>query len=153
MLFLLFQIGKDRYVLDAGQVIEVLPFVRATQIAHAPPAIAGAFTYHGTSVPLVDTSELLLGRHARQRLSTRVVLVRYPTTEGERALGLVAENAIETIVRESTDFQRSGVTTDAAPYLGPVVTDDHGLIQWIETDKLLPPEVADALFAPAVDSQ
>ena len=152
MLFLAFQIGKDRYVVDAERVIEVLPFVRATHIAHAPPAIAGVFTYHGTSVPLVDMTELLTGSPAQQRLSTRVVLIRYPTAHGERALGLIAENAIGTSVREPSDFQNSGVTSGDAPYIGPVAADADGLTQWIETDKLLPSRVSDALFASEVEA-
>ena len=31
MLFLLFQLGEDRYALDAGQVVEVLPLVGITR--------------------------------------------------------------------------------------------------------------------------
>jgi chemotaxis-related protein WspB len=153
MLFLLFELDKNRYVIDAGQVIEVLPLVRATHIAHAPPAIPGAFTYHGVSVPLVDTSELLAGRSAQTRRSTRVILVRYPTAAGERPLGLIAESAFGTFVSEPAAFQSSGITTDVAPYLGPVASDVHGLVQWIEIDKLLPPEVANVLFQPAAEPQ
>ena len=32
MLFLLFQLGEDRYALDTGRVIEVLPLVAITPI-------------------------------------------------------------------------------------------------------------------------
>jgi len=35
MLFLLFQLAKDRYALDAGQVAEVLPWVGIKQIPQA----------------------------------------------------------------------------------------------------------------------
>jgi chemotaxis signal transduction protein len=43
MLFLLFQMGKDHYALDAGQVAEVLPLVSIKQIPQAPMGVAGAF--------------------------------------------------------------------------------------------------------------
>ncbi len=36
MLFLLFQLGKDRYVLEAARVIEVLPLMDLKQIPEAP---------------------------------------------------------------------------------------------------------------------
>ena len=147
MLFILFQLGRDRYALDAALVAEVLPLVQVKKIPHAPAGVAGVFTYRGTPVPVLDLSQLALGRPARSRLSTRVLLINYPDTAGaKRLLGLMAENATETLRREAADFVVSGVQADGAPYLGPVVTDARGLIQWIEVDKLLPAPVREALF-------
>ena len=153
MLFLLFQLGRDRYALDAAQVTEVLPLVRVKKIPHAPAGVAGVFTYRGTPVPVLDLSQLALGRPARSRLSTRVLLVPYPAADGaRRLLGLIAENATETLRREPADFVASGVQADGAPYLGPVATDARGLIQWIEVDKLLPATVREALFQQVVEA-
>ena len=46
MLFLMFQLGKDRYVLDASHVVEVLPLIGASHIVtirrHAVADDAGA---------------------------------------------------------------------------------------------------------------
>ena len=53
-------------------------------------------------------------------------------------LGLIAEKATETLRREPGEFVTSGVTNAGTPYLGPVVTDARGLIQWVEVGKLLP---------------
>jgi chemotaxis-related protein WspB len=50
--------------------------------------------------------------------------------------------------RAPTDFVSTGVTTDGAPYLGPVATDAQGLLQWIEVPVLLTPAVRDVLFKP-----
>ena len=147
MLFILFQLGRDRYALDAAQVAEVLPLVQVKKIPHAPAGVAGVFTYRGAPVPVLDLSQLALGRAARSRLSTRVLLVNYPDASGaKRLLGLIAENATETLRREPADFVASGVKADVAPYLGPVATDPRGLIQWIAVDKLLPETVREALF-------
>ena len=44
MLFLLFRLGKDRYAIEARQVVEVLPMLAAKQIPHAPPAVRGAYS-------------------------------------------------------------------------------------------------------------
>ena len=147
MLFILFQLGRDRYALDAAQVAEVLPLVQVKKIPHAPAGVAGVFTYRGAPVPVLDLSLLALGRAARSRLSTRVLLVNFPDAGGaKRLLGLIAENATETLRREAADFVASGVKADGAPYLGPVATDERGLIQWVEADKLLPASVREALF-------
>ena len=61
-------------------------------------------------------------------------------------LGLIAEKATETMRRDPADFVSAGVTIDAAPYLGPVTADAHGLIQRIEVRQLLPASVRDLLF-------
>jgi chemotaxis-related protein WspB len=147
MLFLLFQLGQDRYALDTGRVAEVLPLVAITPIPQAPAGVAGLFNYHGAPVPAIDLSLLTLGRPAPSRLNTRIVLVHYPDGHGEtHLLGLIAEKVTETVRRDPADFVASGVTSDRAPYLGPVATDAHGLMQWIDVEWLLPASVRDVLF-------
>jgi chemotaxis-related protein WspB len=151
MLFLLFQLGQDRYLLDTGRVAEVLPLVAITQIPQAPPGVAGLFNYRGVPVPVVDLSQLALGRPARNRLNTRIVLVHYPDgSGGTQLLGLIAERVTETVRRDEADFVASGVSSDRAPYLGPVATDARGLLQWIVVESLLPVSVRDVLFTPAM---
>jgi len=150
MLFLLFQLGKDRYALDVRQVAEVLPLVHLKQIPQAPAAVAGVFDFRGTPVPVIDLSQTALARPAQRRLSTRIILAHYPDGNGgQRLLGLMAEKATETMRREPSDFVAAGVDNDDAPYLGPVASDARGLIQWIEVDQLLTPAVRNVLFQQA----
>ena len=147
MLFLLFELGQDRFVLDALQVAEILPLVDIKQIPQAPAAVAGIFNYHGAPVPVIDVSLLTLGRPAERRVSTRIVVVHYPDAEGAtRLLGLIAERATQTVRHDVTDFTPSGVSSEGAPYLGPVVTDERGLLQWLDLWTLLPLQVRNALF-------
>jgi chemotaxis-related protein WspB len=147
LLFLVFHVGHDRYVLDAAQVIEVLPLVVFKRIPLSPPGVVGAFAYHGAPVPAIDLSQVMVGRASRHRLSTRIVLVRYPDVRGAlHPLGLIAERVTTTLRREPADFVSSGVASEGAPYLGPVASDEHGLVQWIEVGNLLPGTVRDALF-------
>ena len=147
MLFLVFGLGQDRYAVDALGVAEILPLVEITQIPQAPPAVAGVFNYHGAPVPVIDVSQMTLGRRAERRLSTRIVLVHYPDPEGQtRLLGLIAERVTQTVRHERADFVASGVSSDAASYLGPVATDERGLLQWVDVRTLLSPSVRDALF-------
>jgi chemotaxis-related protein WspB len=147
MLFLLFHLGEDRYVLDTAQIEEVLPLVMFKEIPQAPAGVAGAFNYHGAPVPVIDLAALTLGRASRVRMSTRIILVNYVEPGGEtHLLGLLGEKTTEMIRREPADFADTGVTVDSALYLGPVTADDRGLIQWIEPRKLLPESVRDALF-------
>jgi len=148
MLFLLCQIGEHRYALEARLVAEVLPLVAITPIPQAPAGVAGVFDYRGVPVPVIDLSQLTLGRPARNRSNTRIVLVHYPNGPGRPfLLGLIAERVTETVRRDLGDFVPSGVTSDTAPYLGPVATDARGWLQWIDITKVLPTAVRDVLFA------
>jgi chemotaxis-related protein WspB len=154
MLFLVFQVGAHRYAIDAGQVAEVLPLVAINAIARTPEEIAGVLVYRGAPVPVVDLSQLLEGRPAERRLSTRLVIVHYPLgkdggkdggkdvgkdrAKGEtRLLGLMAEKATETIRRDALEFVDSGVVNDRAPYLGSVAPDTRGMVQRVDIGRLL----------------
>src|SRR5450432_366256 len=147
MLFLTFQLGKDCYALDTAHVVEVMPRVTCKEIPQTPPGVAGVFNYHGGPVPLIDLAALSLGRPSRAQMSTRIILVNYIEPNGEtHLLGLLAEQATDTIRREKTDFVDAGVSADGAPFLGPVTKDKRGLIQLIEPGKLLPQSLCDRLF-------
>jgi chemotaxis-related protein WspB len=153
MLFVLFQIGQDRYALPASSIIEVLPLMNLKRIPCAPAGVAGVLNYHGTPVPVVDLNEMTLGKPAARCLSTRIILVRYPLeAQHPHALGLIAERATNMIRRLVQDFVETGIESEEAPYLGRVAHDTGGLIQWIEIERLLTPEVREVLFGGLVQS-
>ena len=154
MLFLLFQVGDERYAIQASRVAEVVPLLALQKLPQAPKGIAGIFNYRGRPVPALDLSELALGRPAIERLSTRIIIVNYGEAPGPaRLLGLVAEQATEMLRKDPTDFVDPGVKLGLAPYLGPVLMDTRGPIHWINEQLLLPAAVRDLLFtgpAPAL---
>ena len=148
MLFLLFQLGKDRYALEASRVVEVVPLLEMKQLPQAPKGVVGIFNYRGHPVPAVDLSALTLGQPARERFSTRIIIVNYPDDGGaNRLLGLIAEHATETVRKDAKDFIDSGVRLDQAPYLGPILMDHQSPIQWIYEQRLLPDPVRNVLFS------
>jgi chemotaxis-related protein WspB len=147
MLFLLFAMGNDRFALDVRHIAEVLPLIRITEVPGAPDAMAGLVNYRGAPVPVIDLSQLALGRPAARILSTRIVMVHYPDGAGAvHLLGLIAERATRTARHEPSDFVASGITSAGTPFLGPVATDAHGLLQWIGVRTLLPVPIRDLLF-------
>ncbi len=151
-LFLQFEMGEDRFVLDCAQVLEVLPYLALKQIPQAPKGVVGVFDYRGSMTPVIDINELILNRPAHKRVSTRIIVIRYQGTEGKpHPLGLIAEHATRTFRRSKDDFVVSGVDNRATPYLGPVAPDPHGLIQFVDAKKLLPPSVCAALFQTLVE--
>src|SRR5215469_10743850 len=132
MLFLLFQLGKDRYALDAGRVVEVVPLLELKKIPQAPKGFAGFFNYRGRPVPAIDLCQLSVGVPAAERLSTRIIVINCSDARGRpHLLGLIAEHATETLRKEPGEFVDAGFKFGPAPYLGPILLDPKGAIQWI----------------------
>lgn len=142
-LYLLFRLREQRFALDVREVIEVLPQRALKPIAQAPAWVAGLLAHRGTLVPVIDLSALSFGEPAPQRTSTRLVLVSY---QGGSPLGLVLEQATNTLRCQPEAFQPYGLDNGNAPYLGPVLQDEQGLLQRIQIDDLLNDEVRALLF-------
>jgi chemotaxis-related protein WspB len=151
MLFLLFQFGAERYAMATSQVVAVLPRLAARAIPHAPPAVVGLCRYGGSAVPVIDLTQLALGRPSEDRLSTRIVLVRSSIVRGPGMLGLLAEKVTQTRYVEPTRFGAAGVAVEGAPYLGAITIDAEGIIQRTDVDRLLPESLRRLLFE-AVDA-
>lgn len=153
MLFLIFQLGVDRYAIDAAHVVEVLPLVNSKYIPRAPLGVVGVFNYHSTAVPLIDLSELAQGTPSRKWMSTRIILVNWRDKSGKlHPVGFLAEHATQTMNRSEDDFADAGVATADAPYLGPVLTDADGIIQRIAIQNLLSDSIGAHLFRERVES-
>jgi len=163
MLFLLFQIGNDRYALEARRAVEVIPLLGLKTIPQAPRGVAGIFNYRGQPVPALDLCELTFGHPARERLSTRIIVVNVDdegcvasdekSRRPSRLLGIIAEHATEMIRRDERDFVDSGVKVSAAPYLGPVLMDHKGVIQLLHAQHLLGEGVRELLRAELASSR
>ncbi|QXZ13232.1 chemotaxis protein CheW [Pseudomonas sp. AO-1] len=154
-LFLLFRIGNERYALRATEVAEVLPRVPLKPIAQAPKWVAGVFAYRGAVVPAIDLSALTFGQPAEARTSTRLVLVHYRPDALQQShwLGLILEQATDTLRCNPEDFQPYGLDNRQAPYLGPVREDAQGLVQWVRVNDLLDDAVRSLLFPAPHEAQ
>jgi chemotaxis-related protein WspB len=153
-LFLVFRIGNERYALQAIEVAEVLANLPLKPIPRAPEWVAGVFAYRGAVVPVIDLSALTFGQPAQVRTSTRLVLVHYRPDEAtpSRLLGLILEQATDTLRCNPADFQPYGLDNRQAPYLGPVREDAQGLLQWVRVADLLDEQVRVLLFpSPPLD--
>lgn len=153
-LFLVFRIGNERYALQAIEVAEVLPLLPLKPIPRAPDWVAGVFAWRGAVVPVIDLSALTFGQPAQARTSTRLALVHYRPDEATPAqlLGLILEQATDTLRCNPADFQPYGLDNRQAPYLGPVREDAQGLLQWVRVADLLDAQVRALLFpSPPLD--
>lgn len=154
MLFLLFQIGNDRYALDATQVAIVLPLARCKKVPGTPDWIEGVFSYCNQMVPVLDINMLATGKPAAVRLSTRLVLVHYtPPGQTTQLLGLIVEKTSETLRCDPAAFSDSGLNHEDTPYLGPVMQHAGGLLQRIEVQDLLDASARNILFPQGVQHE
>ncbi|MBA6132479.1 MULTISPECIES: chemotaxis protein CheW [Pseudomonas] len=142
-LYLQFRIREQRFALSVHEVVEVLPLRPLKPIAQAPAWVAGILAHRGLLIPVIDLAALSFGQPAAQRTSTRLVLVHY---RAGLQLGLVLEQATETLRCRPDEFQPYGVDTSEAPYLGPVRQDAFGMLQRIEVNDLLPDAVHALLY-------
>jgi len=147
MLSLLFRLEPDVYALDCREIAEVRALPRLKQLPGAPGWVAGLLDHDGAAVPVIDLCALALGRPAHDRLSTRLVLVHYPAPgAAARPLGLIVERGTEFLRSEAADWADSGMATPDAPYLGPVLRHERGLIQQVHVAELLPAPVRALLY-------
>lgn len=149
MKVLLFHIGRDRYGLPLAGIVRVLPLLELKQLPLTPDYVAGLMDLHGTPVPVIDLSRLAGLPAAAAQFDTRIVIVDYRAPGGEtvRALGLLASQVRGIADIDPQQLEDSGVAT--APFLGQVASDADGIVQLVELEHLLPPDVRALLFQDA----
>jgi len=146
MLFLVFRIGQERYIIKATNIAAVIPLLKTHKITGVPDYIAGVINYKGHTIPVVDLSKLIAGKKSKPRLSTRIVLVDY-VIAGERykTLGFIAEKATEIVKLHTSDFSVQNISSDVAPYLGSIANDSEGMLQKIDIHQLIDLKIRDYL--------
>ena len=147
MKLLVFHIGQDRYGLRLRAVQRVLPLMELKRLPLAPPAVAGLMNLHGQPVPVIDLARLGGAADSADHFDTRIVLVDYLSPEGgKHTLGLLAERVLG--VQDVADHALADSGVQAAPFLGAVAGDGAGIVQLVDTARLLPPDLRAALFQP-----
>jgi chemotaxis-related protein WspB len=142
---LLFHIGPDRYALPLALVVRLLPAMALKSLPLADSAVAGLMDLHGRAVPVIDLVQLAGRPPAPLCVDSRIIVVHYTLPDGSvRELGLLAEHVLGVIPVSVPDLQPSGV--QAAPFLGKVASDAHGMLQLVDPNEMLSPALRAALF-------
>lgn len=147
-LFLKFKIGNEDYALTTENVIKVIPVITLSQIPETPAFFSGTFDYRGLIVPVIDLSQLTIGKPATIRLSTRIILIHFILKDGRKTiLGLITEDMTEIIDVDESALQDTPIASQqAAPYLGPIIQMNDHFIQSIEPNRLFSPEIENMIF-------
>ncbi|MGE9292924.1 MAG: chemotaxis protein CheW [Puniceicoccales bacterium] len=145
MLIILFTLGDKRYGLDSERVVEVVPAMPVREVPGTPEAVKGLFEYRGKVLPVIDLCTLTVGRPANVFLSTRYLVVKTGQS-GERLMALLAEKVTDTLNVEDGAWLDPGLVPPGARHLGRLVRDAAGgLIQCVEVEELVTPEIRELL--------
>lgn len=148
MLCLIVRAGAERLAIQAASILEVVPAVGLHRPAGAPEWIAGVFRFRGAVTPVIDLHQLAVGGPCPSRLSSRIVVVEYPTVDGPRPLGLLAERTTDLSEVTPTGPGYLPAMNGNTPDLGPLITDDEGMLRLATVGRLVPANYRDSLFGP-----
>ncbi len=137
MLVLIFQASNQSYALEVSCVEEVIPYVSLRPLPGAPDGVIGLLNYRGTVIPVVDLSNWMGGSPARNRLSTRMAILRVVADEGYFHFALLVEGATETKPINSAAIHPLQVAEGKIPCLGGVFVTQSEMVQLIDPQKLL----------------
>ena len=157
MLLLIFQVRSRWYALEASQVVEVIPRVHLREVPNSPTFVSGLLNYRGIIIPVIDLGIFLEGKTTTPYLSTRIMIIQYhiqhsisstdlqsnplqsPPSQQTKIqyLGLIAEQVTETLERSPSDIIEPTLPTQTGHYLGGMLLDDRGMIQYLGMDKLV----------------
>jgi len=145
MLYLLFYVGSDRYIIEAGSIVSIIPLLKMHKMAGVPDYMVGYINYKGQTVPVTDISKLIRGKKSKSRLSTRIVLVDYFRHNSHKTLGFIVEQATEVVKLAPQDFTPNMIDSDPMPFLGPIAKDADGMLQAIDIQGLIDAKIRDFL--------
>jgi len=137
MLMLLFHVGQDRYACSCEHILEIIPHIEIKPLPRMPPYVAGSVIYGGKPLPVIDWSTIIRDTPSQNSFHTRIIIFRMKREEKVFEFGLMAELVTKTLTIQESAFVESGVKADKTPYLGGVLTDEKGSIQFVEEDRLV----------------
>lgn len=147
MVYLVFTVGDEQYGIPSPDIVEVLPVLRLHLIPKAPDYIVGTLNYHEDLVPVIDMSDLMSGGDSRDLPGTRIVVATFAHDDHRTCfVGLLVEDAVETISIADDRLREPVVDVTSAPFLGKIATESGGYIQLIEVTQLLPESVRELLY-------
>jgi chemotaxis-related protein WspB len=142
MLLLLFKIAETRYGIDAREVLEVRSDTALRPLPGSPRGVIGLLMLRGDPVPVIDVSLVISDSPARNRRSTRILIV---ATDHKTLVGLRVEGAIDAVRVDDSKFAEVGLAVPGAPCLGPVASLDDGLVQKVIPSSLFSPDIRSSI--------
>jgi purine-binding chemotaxis protein CheW len=96
---LAFTVGPERYGLELGDVVELLPFARCTPVPGGPPQLLGVMNVHGEIRSVVDLGRLLDLPATDAEEAGYVVLLKKKGPEGQQSTGALVGLRVDALDR------------------------------------------------------
>jgi len=148
MLHVLFHAGVEAFAFPALRVRRVVPFASLKRLPGSPDAFAGLLQFRGSPVPVLDLSQLVLGRASAEVLGSRILITALDDGSG---LGWIAESVRDTAWIDPSHFEAPPVRVDGAPWLGKVACIQGQFVQCVEPSELLTDEIRELLRVHATE--
>lgn len=146
MLLLRLQTPKGRYVMDTSIITEVIPLVHYSKIPHGPDFLAGVISFRGQPVPVVDLGFLLDETPCRERMNTRIVLIKVDLPKKKQLLfGIIAEGISGTMRFDRGAGESSEVLLQEE--VNSLEMDGQQFLQLLNVEKVLGPDKIERLAA------
>ncbi|WP_052365481.1 chemotaxis protein CheW [Halotalea alkalilenta] len=138
-LFLSFSLDRERCLLEACAVVEVLAQdTPLDRLPGAPPWLLGTFSHRGRLVPVIDVADHLLGRASHPRRDTRLVVVE----PQDVPVALMLEGVSGLIRLDTSCCHELASVAITGALSGRVIDAEAGLLHWLEPHCLLPAAIA-----------
>ena len=137
----------DRYLIPTNNIVEVIPYIYPRQVPHTPDYLLGMIDFRGEPLPLIDVGFLLSGEACKAVLSSRIIIVETASPKGGRVkIGWLFPGVTETLRINEDEFEAAPIHLQEYDYLGDVFTDEKGILQRLDLQKVLPDDAYDVLF-------
>jgi purine-binding chemotaxis protein CheW len=136
------RIGEDVYGAPIEAIVEILRYVRLTQVPEVSAGIVGALNLRGSVHAVLDARKRFGLASTPPRLGTSIVLI----TVGKHRIGLLVDRVLEVISLEPGQLEPAGGPL-ASSGVFALATVGTQLIQLIDTAQLLQPHVMRTLDA------
>lgn len=138
---LLVRIGTDSYAIPIESIVEIIRYVRLTQVPEVAAGIVGALNLRGSVHAVLDARRRFGLLAAAPKLGTSIVLVR----AGRHNIGLLVDRVLEVILLQPEQLEAAGGPLASSSGIAAIATVGAQLVQLIHVDALLQPHAMQAL--------
>lgn len=141
MRVLLVRIGADAYAIAIDSIVEIIRYVRLTQVPEVGAGIVGALNLRGAVHAVLDARLRFGLTAAPPKLGTSIVLV----AAGRHRIGLLVDRVLEVIVLQPEQLDAAAGPLASSSGIAAIATVGAQLVQLIHVDALLQPHAMSVL--------
>ena len=136
-LFLLLNLGANRFAVETDCITEIVPIVEMIKVPKTEAFICGLMNYRGETLSVIDTVRLLYDVDYNKKMCSRIIIISITENNKTTRIGLIAEKVNRTRRIDTNVISEHALTLEHTPYLGKIISDQEGDIQIINQERLI----------------